>query len=76
MQHIIDEADQNQTPSCLQTKIHVSYHRILVLKLYHDCTQKQQDPLRTNVFRLQAIMAYYHFVGEAGLICSICSVVV
>lgn len=29
----------------------------------HDCTQKQRDPHRTNVFILQAIMAYYHFVG-------------
>lgn len=55
---------------------YLSSHHVLVLKLCRDCTQKQQEPLRTNVFKLLAIMAYYHFAGEAGLICSIFSVTV
>lgn len=69
--NIFHEPSQNKTPGGF---VHLINRHTLVFKLFHDCTQKQQDPLRTNVFRLQAIMAYYHFVGEAGLICSICAV--
>lgn len=51
-------------------KIHPPYQHVLVLKLCRDCTEKLQEPQKTNVLRLQAITVYYHFAREVGLIYS------
>lgn len=63
IQCIIHNAWAKLERDCQRVK-HPFYRLMLVLKLYRDCTQKQQDPLRTNVFRLQAIMSYYHLSGR------------